>query len=158
MAVDVQAAAPADRSWIGRLIADRWGDPVVSRGIAKHPAELPGFVARIDGRPVGLATYEIAGEECELVTIDALVEHSGAGTALLEAVAQAARSTGCHRLWLITTNDNLEALRFYQRRGFALVAVHRDAIAASRALKPAIPELGEHGIPIRDEIELELAL
>jgi RimJ/RimL family protein N-acetyltransferase len=80
------------------------------------------------------------------------------GTALVDAVAEAARAAGAVRLWLVTTNDNLRALRFYQRYGFDLVAVHRDAIARSRALKPSIPRIGLGGIPIRHELELELDL
>jgi Acetyltransferase (GNAT) family len=68
------------------------------------------------------------------------------------------REAGCRRVWLITTNDNLRALRFYQRRGFRLVAVHPDALARSRELKPSIPEIGLDGIPLRDELELELLL
>jgi len=65
---------------------------------------------------------------------------------------------GCRRVWLITSNDNLDALRFYQRRGLRLVAVHRGAIDEARRVKPSIPATGEYGIPVRDEIELELQL
>jgi ribosomal protein S18 acetylase RimI-like enzyme len=93
-----------------------------------------------------------------VVTIDAFPEGAGAGTALLDAAARAARDAGCGRVWLITTNDNLRALRFYQRRGFRLVAVHPDALERSRELKPSIPETGLDGIPLRDELELELRL
>jgi RimJ/RimL family protein N-acetyltransferase len=73
-------------------------------------------------------------------------------------VKEVARQHGCQRVWLITTNDNLNALRFYQKRGFELVAVHRRAIDEARKIKPEIPLIGEYGIPIRDEIELEIAL
>jgi ribosomal protein S18 acetylase RimI-like enzyme len=73
-------------------------------------------------------------------------------------VREVATAAGCRRLWLITTNDNLDALRFYQRRGFELVAVHRDFREVARRLKPSIPLEGNFGIPIRDEIELELRL
>ncbi len=123
-----------------------------------EPSRLRGFVAEEDGKPVGLLTYRIDNGECEVVTIDAFPEGAGAGTAMLEAVAAVAREAGCRRVWLITTNDNLRALRFYQRRGFHLVAVHRDALARSRELKPSIPEIGLDGIPLRDELELELTL
>jgi hypothetical protein len=58
---------------------------------------------------------------------------------------------------LITTNDNLEALRFYQRRGMRLVAVHRGAVDAAREMKPSISEVGEYGIPLHDELERSLA-
>lgn len=107
---------------------------------------------------VGLTTYEVAESECELVTIDAFRAREGIGSALFSAVREAAATHGCIRLWLITTNDNLEALGFYQRMGMRLVAVHQGAVDAGRRLKPAIPLIGEHGIPIHDELELELEL
>jgi ribosomal protein S18 acetylase RimI-like enzyme len=82
----------------------------------------------------------------------------GTGTALLQAAVRAATAAGCARVWLITTNDNLTALRFYQRRGFRLVAVHAGAVEAARGQKPSIPTSGEHGISLRDELQLELPL
>ncbi|MEW5718069.1 MAG: GNAT family N-acetyltransferase, partial [Chloroflexota bacterium] len=82
----------------------------------------------------------------------------GIGSALIDAVKLRARQAGCKRLWLITTNDNLTALRFYQKRGFTLAALHRNALEESRKIKPEIPLVGEHGIPLRDEIELEMML
>jgi len=149
----------ADREWVQQLMCERWGaEEVVVHGTIYYPADLPGFVALQGERPAGLITYHIEGNACELVTIDSLVSDMGIGTALLDAVAQAAVSAGCARLWLITTNDNIDALRFYQKGGFRLVAVHRGAVDESRALKPSIPLMGEHGIPIRDEIELEKML
>ena len=94
----------------------------------------------------------------EVVTLDSLRPGRGIGTALIEAVKSAASAAGCRRLWLITTNDNLHALGFYQKRGFRLVAVHPGAVDAARRLKPEIPLNGNDGIPIRDEIELEIVL
>jgi GNAT superfamily N-acetyltransferase len=131
---------------------------VASRGRLQDASILAGFVAEDGGRPVGLATYRVDGDDCELVSINSARERRGAGAALLEAVAGAARAAGCSRVWLITTNDNLHAMRFYQRRGWDLVALHRDAMARSRELKPEIPERGEEGIPIRHELEFELRL
>jgi ribosomal protein S18 acetylase RimI-like enzyme len=154
----VEPLAGEARAWANALVADRWGPVVVSRGRVYRPAELPGFVASVDGDLGGAATYALDDGSCELVTIDSIVEGRGVGTALLEAVRGAARAAGCARLWLITTNDNLRALRFYQRRGFVLVALHAGAIEAARRVKPSIAELGNDGIPIRDELELELAL
>lgn len=77
---------------------------------------------------------------------------------LLDALLEAARRGGCRRLWLITTNDNLNALRFYQRRGWRLVAVHAGAVDEARKVKPQISVIGEDGIPIHDEIELEFPI
>jgi ribosomal protein S18 acetylase RimI-like enzyme len=107
---------------------------------------------------VGIATYRFADGACELVTLDSMIEGIGVGTALIEAVRGAARAAGCTRLWLITTNDNLSALRFYQKRGFQMVAVYPNALDESRKLKPEIPLMGEDAIPIRDEIELDMRL
>ncbi len=153
--MNVRPLAGGDREWAAARLRDLWGDIVVSRGRVLDATELPGFVAEEDGQPAGLLTYRIAGNGCEVVTIDAFPQGSGAGTALLDAVAEAARAAGCRRVWLITTNDNLRALRFYQRRGFRLAALHRDALDRSRELKPSIPDVGLDGIPLRDELELE---
>lgn len=137
----------------------RWGSvEVVSRGRLSRPSELPGFVAMLDGQRVGLATYRMDLDECELVTLDAFAPGRGVGAALVDAVADAASDAGCRRMWLITTNDNTPALRFYQRIGMRLAALHRDAVEESRRLKPQISPTGIDGIPIRDELELELLL
>ncbi|WP_051761192.1 GNAT family N-acetyltransferase [Microbispora rosea] len=155
--VTVRPLTAEDIPWTRELFVERWGGVVsVSRGVAHDTTALPGFVALLDGERAGVATYRIAGRECELVTLDSVSEGAGVGAALVDAVAGAARAGGAVRLWLITTNDNLRALRFYQRYGFDLVAVHRDAVARSRELKPSIPEIGLDGIPIRHELELEL--
>jgi len=158
-ALDIRRLEARDRPRVDDFVADRWG----SRVIAVHdeliqPSQLEGYVAESDGRWSGLVTYRIADGDCEIVTLDSTSEGSGLGTALVEAVAGVARTAGCGRIWLVTTNDNLRALRFYQRRGFELVAVHRGAAARSRCLKPELPCFGDDGIPIRDEIELERGL
>ena len=119
----------------------------------------PAFVAETPGgQLLGMLTY-VPGQDwqqCEILTLHADQQWRGAGTALIEAAAQLARRQRCARLWVITTNDNVDALRFYQRRGFCLVTVHRGAVDRSRAsLKPEIPRVGAYGIPLRDEIELE---
>jgi DNA-3-methyladenine glycosylase I len=150
---------PDDKAWVKQFVTERWGaDTVVAHGVIYYPHDLPGFVAVQNETKVGLITYTIAGNSCEIVTIDSLRPGNGVGTALIDAVKTMARQSGCTRLWLVTTNDNLNALRFYQKRGFVLVAVHRNAVAQSRQLKPAIPLIGNDGIPIRDEIELEMHL
>ena len=129
----LRAVTARDRAWVRRVFRERWGATVVvSRGVLSRPEALTGFVAERDREAVGLATYRIDGDECEIVTIDALVEGEGIGTALLDAVADAARAARCRRVWLITTNDNLQALRFYQRRGYVL---HR-RVATAEAVHP----------------------
>jgi len=148
-----------DRTWIAQMLTEHWGsEQVISRGQIHDASKLPGFIVLYHKSPVGLVTYRLARDECELVTLDSWQENIGVGTILIEAVKQAALKAGCSRLWLITTNDNLRALGFYQKRGFHLVAVRPNALAESRKIKPSIPEIGMHGIPLRDEIELEIQL
>src|SRR5207253_5074073 len=118
----------------------------------------PGFGAWDGERLVGLATYRIGGGACELATLNSRVEGLGVGSALITAVREVAVSAGCARLWLITTNDNTRALRFYQKRGFRLAALYPNQLEKSRLLKPEIPLAGWDGIPLRDEIELETTL
>ena len=157
--IEIRTIKATDQTWIKEFLTDHWGTPlVVSHGQSHRADQLPGFVASLDEEAVGLATYHIRGQECELVTLDSWRENLGIGTALIEAVKQEALRAHCFRLWLITTNDNIHALGFYQKRGFHLVAVHADAMAESRKIKPSIPEIGMYGIPLRDELELELIL
>jgi GNAT superfamily N-acetyltransferase len=106
----------------------------------------------------GVITFMLKGEECEITSLDSLHEGKGIGTALINEVLQEAKEKKCRRVFLITTNDNLHALGFYQRRGFELVAVHCGAVNKSRKIKPTIPLIGGNNIPLRDEIELEMII
>lgn len=155
----VRPTQASDRNWIASFGKFHWGsDIVVGKGRILRPAELDGFAAFKGENPVGLLTYRIEGPDCEIVTIDSTAEGEGIGTALVDAVKEKAKANGCRRLWLITTNDNLNALGFYQRRGFRLIALYANVLEASRKLKPQIPMKAANGIPIRDELELELVL
>jgi ribosomal protein S18 acetylase RimI-like enzyme len=136
-----------------------WGDEfVVAHGVIYRPDTLDGFVA-IDGDEwVGEITYAASGDEVEIVSIDSLREGQGIGTALINAVVEEVRNLNYRRIFLITTNDNLNAIGFYQKRGFELAAIHRGAVNGSRKIKPSIPLIGMNNIPLRDEIELEMSL
>jgi len=144
---------------VTNFMQDQWGsNRVVSKGRVLYPAQLEGFAAVSDEKVVGLVTYRVDDDECEVVTINSLTEGTGIGSTLLNAVKDEAVQAHCKRLWLITTNDNLSALRFYQKWGLKITAVYPNALERSRRLKPEIPLLGKEGIPLRDEIELEMFL
>jgi GNAT superfamily N-acetyltransferase len=149
-----------ERGELARQVREHWGSPIVtSRGIPHEASTLPCLVA-VDGeRWLGVAVYRLEDGECELVLLEAFERRAGIGTALLEATAGLARRSNSRRLWLVTTNDNLDALRFYQRRGMRLARLWVDATTEARkTLKPEIPLIGEYGIPLRDELELEMIL
>lgn len=159
--MQVRPVLDDERTWLRDTFEKRWGDEIaVGRGRVWTPHELPALVAVDDaGERVGFATYIVEAVVAELVSIDALRTGAGVGQRLVDAVAAAARAAGADRLLVMTTNDNLVALRFYQRAGFRLAELRPGAVDEARAtLKPSIPETGNNGIPLRDEIDLVLEL
>jgi GNAT superfamily N-acetyltransferase len=158
--VRVRELRDDERGWATSALLNAWRTDVIlyGSGRERRPAELPALVADADRERAGLATYAVEGDEAELVTLNAFTVGAGVGGALVEAVADATRAARCSRLRVTTTNDNLPALRLYQRHAFALAALHAGAVNAARERKPAISLTGHAGIPIRDEIELERTL
>ena len=152
-----RTATDKDATAIADLLREAWGETrAVGHGVVYELTELPTLLAESDGQILGILTYMIDGDEMQIVSINAFTPHAGVGTGLIEAAK--ARARGCRRLWLTTTNDNLDALRFYQRRGFRLTTLRPGAVRLSRQLKPSIPLTGDYGIEICDELDLELLL
>ena len=156
----VRPVTPADREWIAETVSAAFGSvQIVSHGeVIDDASLLDGFAVEHDGRPVGCALVNVVGNTAELVALVTTYRGAGAGSTLLEAVVERARDEQWERLWLITSNDNVDAIRMYQRAGWHWVDFRRDAITRARALKPEIPEQGNHGIPVRHEIEFEAPL
>jgi ribosomal protein S18 acetylase RimI-like enzyme len=158
--IDVRPLRNEDREWATAYQATTWGGPLVARrGQLLDTSHLPALVADLNGERAGLLVYAVRGQQCEVVTLATSREGRGVARALLDAVREIAEGAGCTRLWLTTTNNNLRALKLYQRWGMDLVALHRGAVLdARRRLKPEIPEYDSDGIPIAHELELELHL
>jgi N-acetylglutamate synthase-like GNAT family acetyltransferase len=154
-----EAKGGEDRDWLATLWRDEWGgETMVSRGRIHRLDDQRALIAWEGDSRIGAATYDARGDEWEVTSLNALFGGRGVGSALLATIESAAKSAGAARVWLITTNDNLHALGFYQRRRYRLVAVHPGAVDEARKLKPSIPEIGNDGIPVHDEIELEKRL
>ncbi|MDR2976176.1 MAG: GNAT family N-acetyltransferase [Streptococcaceae bacterium] len=148
------------RAEINEYVRKDWSGPkIVSKGVVHDTSTLEAFISIDENQEVtGYIFYHIHEKKCEVIVLQSLVEAQGIGTALVNAVVEAAKAAGCLSVWLITTNDNIHALDFYQKRGFELTAVHFDAVAEARKLKPSIPLLSEKGIPIKHEFELSLKI
>ena len=148
------------RDEVNRYIRDEWGGPMlVTKGNLFDSSELPGFVAAEDGTLLGALLYAIRGDECEIAVVYSLQPNRGVGSALIDAVIAKAKELHCRRVWLITMNDNTHAIRYYQRRGFLLKAVHINAFEVTRKLKREVENVvGIDGIPILHEFEFEIAL
>jgi diadenosine tetraphosphate (Ap4A) HIT family hydrolase len=145
-----------DAEWVQELCHGE--TRMARRGELLDVLDQPGLVAARNGIPAGLLAYrpDNGNNECELFFIAAIEPWTGAGTALVEELLHKVVAPGT-RVWVVTTNDNVDALRFYQRRGFRLREVRSGAVDdVRRRLKPTIPEIGNHGVAIRDEVELEL--
>lgn len=152
--IEIKGATEADREWIRRRLVESWGSQViVLRGELVDPSGLPALIA---GDREGLLHYRaLSDDACEIVTLEAFRTGRGIGTVLVESLAALAKNNGQARLIVVTTNDNLDALRFYQARGFRLHALRPGAVdEARRTIKPEIAPTGNYGLPIRDEIEL----
>jgi GNAT superfamily N-acetyltransferase len=155
----IRDAGPADRRLIVETLSRLWGGvTVVGHGVVYDCGSLPALLAFDGEQLVGLLTYHVEDGALEIVTINALRVRDNIGSALLSAALSQARALKLERMWLVTTNDNVDALRFYQRRGMRIVGVSPGAVDRSRLLKPNIPEVGSYGIGIHDELTLEFRL
>ncbi|MFY0518588.1 GNAT family N-acetyltransferase [Lysinibacillus sp. UGB7] len=143
-----------------QFFKEHWGstEMVISSGIYDC-SQLDGFAYVDEDQTImGLVTYIIRGETCEIISLDSIDGGKGVGSLLVQAVEKNAAQNDCIMMTLITTNDNLPALRFYQKRGYHLVEILQNAVELARANKPEIPLIGDQGIPIRDEIVLNKTL
>ena len=159
MSVLIKAIGYKDRKNISELVRKFWADEkIVVHGVIFHTSMLPGFKAIKDGEIIGFIHYQIRGEEGEIITLASIKQEMGIGSALVAEVEKVARKSHCEVLSVTTTNDNLRALGFYQRRGFHLAALFPGQVDQSRRLKPTIPKIGDGNIPIRDELRLKKLL
>jgi GNAT superfamily N-acetyltransferase len=147
---------PSDIPAIHQAVEALWGSPILVVHLKQYNCdELPGLAAFLEGDLAGFLHYEIKEDACEILTLAALTEGQGIGTALISAIEKYAAERHCNRILVATTNDNLHAIKFYQHRGFQLKEVFWGRINLARRMKPSIPTIGENGIPIQDEILLE---
>jgi len=148
-----------DKTWVNDFVKRQWGsEQIIVHNKIYLPSKLEGFVAEDNNVNVGLITFEIQNQCCEIVSLNSIVEHKGIGRELVKLVTQTAKAQDCRTVWLITTNDNIRAIDFYQKMGFQLIKVYPNAVDNSRKIKPEIRLIAENGIPIRDELELVLKL
>jgi N-acetylglutamate synthase-like GNAT family acetyltransferase len=147
--MNIREASQDDLEWITERVLSYWGDTrMVLRGELVDAAACPALVAE-DG--MGFMHYRtLRAGVSEIVTLEAVLPFQGIGTALVEAHVARSRAKGINEIVVVTTNDNLSALRFYQRRGFVIKQVRLNALEEARRLKPEIPLVGNDGIPIRD--------
>ena len=157
--MDIREIDQMNREEIDDFIIRQWFSlQMVLHGESVDLGTADGWYADQDDEVVGLITYRVSDDVMEILSLDSLHEQHGIGTALLNMAVSYARNSGISKITLITTNDNLSALRFYQKRGFNMSRLFCNAVDQSRKLKPEIPLFGIDGIPLKHEIELEMCL
>ena len=157
--MNIVNVSPENREQVNDFISSHWfSTDMVVRGEKVDMTVLDGFVLFENEAIIGLVTYRITGNECEIMSLDSLKEKQGIGTALMNKVIERAPKLNCTKVKLITTNDNINAIRFYQKRGFDMVCIYHNSMEAARKIKPSIPIIGEFNIPLRHEIEFEMNL
>ena len=153
----IHPATPADRTRIAELADHVWGEvQVESFGHSYQVDMLPAYVACDEDEIVGVVSYAREGDATNLVTLIVLPQWQGRGVAhrLIEIVIEMTRTEGVERIILSTTNDNLPTLELYQRLGFVITQV----LVGRMLERHGGVELGFAGIPVRDEIQMELRL
>lgn len=153
--VNISVINNGNREEINKFIVSNWyTTDMAIRGKLYDLSRMDGFAAYYEGKIVGLITYLMEdNNEYEIMSLDSLIERQGIGTALVNKVMEKAKKDKIKVIKLITTNDNINAIKFYQKNGFDFFALYRNAVDISRKLKPSIPEVGYYNIPIKDEIE-----
>ena len=159
MPYEIKKITSQDQETIVAAVRDHWGDEKIIVHEEKfNTADLPGFLALENNELLGYLHYQVRDDHCEIITLASMRERQGIGSALVEAVERIAQTQGCKKIKATTTNDNLAALVFYQRLGFIMSGVGLGFVDEARLFKSSIPEIGNHGIPIHDEIYLEKIL
>ena len=149
----------SNRQQINSFISEHWATTeMIIRGTVIDMTKMQGIVTYNHNEIFGLVTYYIKDFVCEITSLDSLSEHKGIGTELVNRVVAAARMSHCKKVIAVTTNDNINAIRFYQKRDFDMARFYHNALEVSRKMKPEIPLIGDNNIPLRHEIEFEFQL
>lgn len=159
MNIEIKPITEFDNAWVQKILKEHWGTvEIVSLGKMYKADTLPGFIATVDNKKAGLVTYHIQNDSLEIITLNSLIEGVGIATLLIKKIKYTAITNHCKRIIVTTTNANSHAQKFYERKGFLLKEIHKDAIEKARVLKPQIPLVEKNGILIKDEFEFEIVL
>lgn len=155
--VFVREAIDADRPAMRLLFERDFGrTKIVAFGEVMDIDQMPALVASMSTDLSGALAYRLFGDALHMVALatDPMWQRSGVGGHLVAEAELLARRLNLQRLVVATTNDNLPALYFYQRRGYRMTVLVPDSIIAHTGQAVA----GFAGIPVRDEVRLEKRL
>ena len=149
----------SDRTLVDEFIRQQWyTTTMIIRGKEVDMTQTEGFYVKEQEDIIGLITYFVSDDVLEVISLNSLRENQGIGTKLVDAVIREAKDRKLKKILVVTTNDNINAIKFYQKRGFDMACLYHNALDISRKIKPEIPLIGDHSIPLRHEIEFELLI
>ena len=149
----------SDRTLVDEFIRQQWyTTTMIIRGKEIDMTQKEGFYVKEQEDIIGLITYFVSDDVLEVISLNSLRENQGIGTKLVDAVIREAKDRKLKKILVVTTNDNINAIKFYQKRGFDMACLYHNALDISRKIKPEIPLIGDHSIPLRHEIEFELLI
>ncbi|GHT98931.1 N-acetyltransferase [Spirochaetia bacterium] len=158
MEVNYREKTEEDNEIINKIIRGWGSDIIVSRGQKYTAKNTNGILAFCNNNVVGICLYNIVNNNCEIVLLEVFEKNKGIGTELIKKTKDISINKNCKRIWVVTSNDNIDALRFYQKCGFIMANIYINSFDKLRKIKPEIPLIGNYNIPIRDEIELEIII
>jgi GNAT superfamily N-acetyltransferase len=124
------------------------GRALVARLDEQPDGRVAGHLLLVDGASPGEA-------ELKSMAVRPDLQGRGIGTALIEAACALLAAAGVRVLLVATAAASSANLRFYQRRGFRMLAIERDAFTAATGYSPGITV---EGIPLRDRVWLDMQL
>lgn len=149
----------SDRTLVDEFIRQQWyTTTMIIWGKEVDMTQTEGFYVKEQEDIIGLITYLVSDDVLEVTSLNSLRENQGIGTKLVDAVIREAKDRKLKKILVVTTNDNINAIKFYQKRGFDMARLYHNALDISRKIKPEIPLIGDHSIPLRHEIEFELLI
>lgn len=152
--IKIQPITKKNREIVNEILLKEWNSLfMIVRGKKISLNEIDGIIAYDGENIIGIITYLLYDDTLEIISLNSLYEGKGIGTLLIEEVKKKTREEGKSNIKVITTNDNINAIKFYQRRSFIISNVYINSIEKYRKIKPNIPQKGIFDIPIRDEIE-----
>jgi ribosomal protein S18 acetylase RimI-like enzyme len=108
----------------------------------------------LDGDAV-IGHVQVIDGEIKNVAVDPAHQRRGVGRALVEAAIATARDDAQSVLVVATASADVGNLRFYQRLGFRMRSIERDAFTPANGYEDGIEV---DGIPLRDRVWLDLDL
>lgn len=134
-------------------IKTNWGSTsIVYSGMVYDLNTLKGIALKNNDIIVSILFYQVINKELNIILLESFVKRKGFGRIILQKIKEISKGNKYKRIIVTTTNDNIDAIKFYQLNEFDIIEVKFNAVDLSRKIKPEIPSVGNYGIKIKHEL------